>query len=120
MKTADLTDKQRQVLAHVERARNEGTPLSEYAKAHGVSARAIYDGMAALRRKGVLPRGRASSKSGFVAVRVASSVIPVMHTAPRSTMLCRMVLGRTVIECGEWPPTPWLLSLASGYRDAAT
>ena len=111
MKTADLTDKQRQVLAHVERAHSQGTPLSEYAKAHGVSARVIYDGMAALRRKGVLPRGRPSSKSGFVAVRVASSVIPVMHTAPRSTILCRVVLGMMVIECAEWPPPAWIAAL---------
>jgi hypothetical protein len=119
MKTADLTDKQRQVLAHVERARSQGTPLSEYAKAQGVSARVIYDGMAALRRKGVLPGSRPSSKSGFVAVRVASGVVPVMHTAPRGTMLCRVVLGKTVIECAEWPPPAWVVAL-TGRVDAAT
>jgi len=39
----------------------------------------------------------------------------------RSGMVCRLVhAAGFVIECGEWPPAAWLLSLASGQRDAAT
>lgn len=48
MSTAGLTDKQRQALEHVERAHSQGMKLSDFARAHGVSARAIYDGLAAL------------------------------------------------------------------------
>ena len=122
MSTADLTDKQRQALEHVGRARSQGMKLSDYAKAHGVSARAIYDGMAALRHKGVLPRGKVSSKSAFVAVRVTSSTVPttpVVHTDQRSAMLCRVLIGgAAVIECAEWPPVAWLAAL-SGRVDAA-
>lgn len=122
MNTADLTDKQRQALEHVERARSQGMKLSDYAQAHGVSARAIYDGLAALRRKGVLPRSRPSSKSPFVAVRVAPRAVPatpVVHAGPRNAMLCRVLIGgSTVIECAEWPPVAWLAAL-TGRTDAA-
>src|SRR5665213_939160 len=121
MSTAGLTDKQRQALEHVEHARGQGMKLSDYAQAHGVSARAIYDGLAALRRKGVLPRGRPSSKSRFVAVRVAPGAVPatpVVHAGSRNAMLCRVLIGgSTVIECAEWPPVVWLAAL-SGRTDA--
>jgi|SRR5665213_2258194 hypothetical protein len=122
MSTAGLTDKQRQALEHVERARSQGMKLSDYAQAHGVSARAIYDGLAALRRKGILPRGRASSKSPFVAVRVTHRAVPattVVHAGPRSTMICRVLIGGSaVVECAEWPPVAWLAAL-TGRTDAA-
>ena len=122
MSTAGLTDKQRQALEHVEHARSQGMKLSDYAQAHGVSARAIYDGLAALRRKGVLPRGGPSSKSPFVAVRVAPRALPattVLHAGPRSTMICRVLIGGSaVLECAEWPPVAWLAAL-TGRTDAA-
>ena len=122
MNTAGLTDKQRQALEHVERARSQGMKLSDYAQAHGVSARAIYDGLAALRRKGVLPRGRPSAKSPFVAVRVtprAIAAMRVVQAGPRSAMICRVLIGGSaVIECAEWPPVAWLAAL-TGHADAA-
>jgi hypothetical protein len=123
MNTSDLTDKQRQALEHVERARSHGMKLSEYADANGVSVRAIYDGLAALRRKGLLPRGRPSSKSPFVAVRVTPSAVsarPVVHAVPRSATICRVLIGGgAVIECAEWPPVAWLAAL-TGRADAAS
>jgi hypothetical protein len=66
------------------------------------------------------PRPR---KGAFVAVRVvnapqSSSMLP---SPPRTGMVCRLIhAGGLVIECGEWPPPAWLLSLASGRRDAAS
>lgn len=123
MDTASLTDKQRQALGHVERARSQGMKLSDYARAHGVPAHTIYDGLAALRRKGVLPRGRVSSKSAFLAVRVTSGAEPtttVVHAGQRGAMLCRVLIGgAVVIECAEWPPAGWLAVLR-GRVDAAT
>lgn len=122
MRTAGLTDKQQQAMEHLERARSEGMALSDYARARGVLVREIYDALAALRRKGVLPRSRANSKSPFVAVRVAPGVVsasPVVHTGPRSAMICRVLIGgTTVIECAEWPPAGWLVAL-TGRTDAA-
>jgi hypothetical protein len=39
---------------------------------------------------------------------------------PRTGMICRVLhASGLVIECGEWPPAGWLLSLSAGRRDAA-
>jgi len=118
--TPKVTDKQRWAMEHMERARQEGKALSAYARAQGVSAREIYDAMAALRRKGALPPAKPSSKSAFVAVRVAphGSPLPV-PSATRSAIICRVLIGGTaVIECADWPPVAWLSALV-GRADAA-
>ena len=76
--------------------------------------REIYDALAALRRKGVLPRPPMKRKSRFVAVRVTPSLMA------RSAPLCRVLIGSAaVLECGEWPPVAWLMALLSGRADAA-
>ena len=119
--TAKVTDKQRRAMEHVERARSEGMALSDYARAQGVSAREIYDAMAVLRRKGVLPPAKPSCKSAFVAVRVTprGSAPAPAPTAARSAMICRVLIaGAVVIECAEWPPVAWLSAL-TGRADAA-
>jgi len=121
----DLTDRQRAAMAAVQAAQAAGTGLSAYARAHGLNARQLHDSVVTLRRRGVLPptdRPR-PRKSGFVAVRVVDSPrsSPAMTSVPRTGMVCRLVhAGGLVIECGEWPPTAWLLSLIAGHRDAAT
>lgn len=107
-----LTDKQRQALEHVERARSSGMRLSDYARAHGVGIRAIYDGMAALRRKGVLAPPASGAPSAFVAVRVESAI-------PSAGLMCRLRMGAVVIECAQWPPAAWVATLALGRTDAA-
>lgn len=116
----ELTDKQRQALEHLERARSSGMRLSDYARAQGVGVRAIYDSMVALRRKGVLAQPAGSGKSAFVAVRVK----PVRQAAPMpaiptSGLICRLRIGAAVIECAQWPPAAWVAALASGPADAS-
>jgi hypothetical protein len=119
--TVKLSDKQRQALEHAERARSEGVKLSQYARSHGLGLRAIYDALAAARRKGVAahasaPAVRERGRSAFVAVRVASAV-PAL---PRSAIVCRVLVGGVaVIECGEWPPAAWVSSLLGLRADAA-
>lgn len=120
MKT-ELTDKQRQALEHVERARSSGMRLSDYARAQGVGVRVIYDSMVALRKKGVLAQAARADKSAFVAVRIA----PAMQATPVATMsgaglMCRLRIGIAVIECAQWPPATWVAALASGRMDAAS
>lgn len=113
---AKLTDRQRQAMEHFEAARSEGVTLSAYARAQGLGVREIYDALAALRRKGVLPRAAPSgkhSKSRFMAVRVTPSV------PARSAMICRVLIGAAVIECAEWPAAAWLASLLGPRADAA-
>jgi hypothetical protein len=120
----DLTQKQRTAMAAVEAASTAGLTLSAYCTAQGLMVREVYDAIAALRRSGVLPRAQRSRrrKSEFVAVRVMKAPQPSLGVAPPgSGMLCRLVhASGLVIECGEWPPAVWLLSLASGLPDAAS
>jgi hypothetical protein len=120
MKT-DLTDKQREALEHVERARGAGMRISDYARAQRIGVRSIYDSMVALRRKGLLSPQRATGKSAFVAVRVKS----VSSGAPISVpsgggLICRLRVGAVLIECAQWPPAAWVAALASGQADAAS
>ena len=111
-----LTAKQQWALEHRECSRREGLTLSAYARVHGLPVREIYDALAALRRKGVLPRP--SPKSRFVAVRVTAGAATSLIA--HSTPLCRVLIGSAgVLECGEWPPVAWLATLLSGRADAA-
>ena len=120
--TAKLSDKQRQAIECVERARGEGVKLSQYARAHGLGLRPIYDALAAARRKGVAARVVSSASSPFVAVRVSAKRSLATPMAPaRSSVICRVLIGgATVIECAEWPPAAWLAALAVGRADAAS
>jgi DNA-binding IclR family transcriptional regulator len=125
MTTAKITDKQRRALEVLEAARRQGCSLVEYAQREGLVVREIYDALAALRRKGVLPRASDAGRqqSGFVAVRVASSPLaraaaPGLH--PSTGVLCRIVQRDYVIECLQWPPPGWLAGLTAGSADAAS
>jgi len=119
-----LTEKQRVAVEALEGARRAGVPLSDYAKAKGLATRPVYDAIAALRRRGALPRtDRPRKRKGkFVAVRVTSSPVAVAEggRTARSGMVCRLVCAHGwAIECGEWPPPSWLSAVLPGRRDAA-
>jgi hypothetical protein len=120
----DLTEKQRTAMAAAEAARTAGLTLSAHCAAQGLNVREVYDAIAALRRSGVLPRAQKSRrrKAEFVAVRVMKTPQPSSAmTPPGAGMVCRLVhASGLVIECGQWPPAVWLLSLTSGLRDAAS
>jgi hypothetical protein len=122
--TETLTEKQRVAVEALEGAQRAGVPLSDYAKVKGLELRPVYDAIATLRRRGVLPRSDRprKRKSKFVAVRVRSSPIPIAEVggAVRSGMVCRLVCAQGwAIECGEWPPPSWLSAVLPGRRDAA-
>ncbi|TAK55876.1 MAG: hypothetical protein EPO25_02615 [Gammaproteobacteria bacterium] len=121
----DLTDKQRLAMDALQGARSAGMRLSAYARLNGLNARQLRDSVVTLRRRGVLPptdRPR-PRKAAFVAVRVVNTPpsSSMLLSPSRTGVVCRLIhAGGLVIECGEWPPTAWLLSLASGRRDAAS
>lgn len=118
--TAKLTDKQRQAMEHVERARSAGVKLSQYARARGLGLRPIYDALAAARRKGVAARVAMRARSPFVAVRVSGKRSLATPMAPAGSVICRVLIGgATVIECAEWPAAAWLAALSAGRVDAA-
>jgi hypothetical protein len=117
-----LTQKQREAVEALEGARRTGVPLSDYAKSKGLELRPVYDAIAALRRRGALPRPdrprKRKSKSPFLAVRVTSS--PAAVTAVRGGLVCRLVRSDgCAIECGEWPEPKWVAAVLTGRKDAA-
>jgi hypothetical protein len=121
MAPADMTEKQRTAMEALQGARREGKTLSEYAKAHGLSIWALYNALACLRRRGVLPRSDRSRKtrSKFVAVQVAPERRIPSH--PSNGMICRLVhRSGYVIECTQWPPPSWLAALARESSDVTT
>ncbi len=117
MKTVgQMTEKQRRAIEAMEGARREGVALSEYAKAHGLAIRELYDGIAGLRRTGRLPKSatKKRSRGKFVAVRVAGAHGSPMSNSWSGTALCRIVQRGCVIECLQWPPQSWLSGLTTG------
>ena len=117
-----MTQNQREAVEALEGARRAGVPLSDYAKSKGLELRPVYDAIATLRRRGVLPPParprKRKSKSRFVAVRVTSSPAPV--SAGHSGLVCRLVRSDgSSIECGEWPEPEWVAAVLSGRTDAA-
>ncbi len=123
--TETLTEKQRVAAEAFKGARRAGVPLSDYAKAKGLELRPVYDAIATLRRRGVLPRSehprKRQSKSRFVAVRVTSSPAGATEIAraARNGMVCRLVCAQGwAIECGEWPAPRWVSAVFSGQGDA--
>jgi hypothetical protein len=121
--TATMTDMQRRALEAMEAARSQGLSLTEYAREQGLVVRELYDALAALRRRGVLPKSGRKARSKFVAVRVAQPVsvaMPATQLSDGSGVLCRIVHARGhVIECTQWPPPSWVAALSSGSADAA-
>lgn len=112
-----MTEKQQAAVEAREGARREGVTLVAYARAKGLVIRELYDSLAGLRRKGLLPRAVRKPRNKFVAVRVAA------EAPPRSNgmAVCRIVSREGyVIECAQWPPAAWLATLARSAADAAT
>jgi hypothetical protein len=111
-----MTVNQQRALECVQQARKRGIALCVYAREQGLSERVIYDAVAALRRKGILPAAgstAAPTMSDFVAVRMAP--MSAMHST-----VCRVQVGSTLIECHQWPPATWLATLGQVSADAAT
>lgn len=111
-----MTVNQRRALECFRAARKRGVALCAYAREQGLSERVIYDAVAALRRKGMLPAAgptAAPATKDFVVVRMAPA--PATHSA-----VCRLHVGGAVIECHQWPPAAWLATLGQAGFDAAT
>ena len=91
-------------------ARGAGVRLSDYARAHGVGIRSIYDSMAALRQKGFLGQGSPRAESAFVAVRVetVAKAEPVPGGVLGS-LICRLRVGEVLIECMGLRRSVWIM-----------
>lgn len=124
----ELTEHQRWCLEHIRQARALKTPLTEYARSHGLSVRMLYDATVQLKTKGLIagpvkafplakrrPEAVApKERSPFVAVRI--------QTAPAQTgdflpvLRLNHVAGH-VLEFGSWPPAEVMTTILAGGRD---
>ena len=108
-----LTERELQVLDHLEQAQGLDVPLTEYASAYNLDVKDLYAGKAQLVKKGLLPsRTPAPERSDFVPVRVAS---------PRNGSMCRLTHpSGWVIECSTLPDAGWISALMRASIDAPT
>jgi hypothetical protein len=116
-----MSGKEQQAVDALEAARREGATLTGYARAKGLVIGELYNTLAGLRRKGLLPRPTRRPRSKFVAVRVEAPP-PTLERAPGSgAVVCRIVhADGYLIECTQWPPTCWLNALSRESKDVAT
>jgi hypothetical protein len=108
-----LTERELQILDHLEQAQGLDVPLTEYASAYGLDVKDLYNGKAQLVKKGLLPsRTPAPEQSDFVPVRV---------TLPRGGSMCRLThpSGWT-IDCSVLPDAAWISALMRASADAPT
>ena len=112
-------------LEHLRQARALGLSLAQYARAHGLKVRMLYDADNRLRKKSLMvgmpseqpakapaKREPEIGESQFVAVRVAPD--------PSSPVLRIQHARGHLLEFGSWPPTEVMIAALSGGRDAAT
>jgi hypothetical protein len=106
-----LTERELQILHHLEQAQGLDVPLTEYASAYGLDVKDLYTGKAQLVKKGLLPsRPPPPERSDFVPVRVSSS---------RSGSMCRLTHpSGWVIECSALPEAAWISALMRASADA--
>jgi len=108
-----LTERELQILDHLEQAQGLDVPLTEYASAYGLDVKDLYNGKAQLVKKGLLPsRTPAPERSDFVPVRVS---------LPRGGSICRLThpSGWT-IDCSALPDAAWISALMRASADAPT
>lgn len=72
-KSAVLTEMQAQAIECLEEARSAGVALSAHVRSRGLNLRGIYDAIAQLRRRGIVPPAprRARKRASLVPVRFA-------------------------------------------------
>lgn len=122
MSNEQLTERERRVLEHLQRAYELKVGLAQYARETGVAVSEIYSGKQSLVRKGVIPgRVRVDDREdeerptgGFVAVHVA----PGFGSGNSPACQIRHPSG-VVVECSSLPPATWVTALLSGASDAS-
>ena len=126
----ELTKHQRHCLEHLRRAEALGLSLTEYARAHGVKVRMLYDAVVHFRRRGMMAERREKApvavrriarspedkKSPFVVVRVEPEPVRTDRFLP---VLRLQHAGGHVLEFGTWPPAGVLEAILAGGHDVA-
>jgi hypothetical protein len=115
---------------HLKQAREHGLSLAEYARAHGLKVRMLYDADNRLKKKGVIagalswqratksrPEGKSAiGGSPFVPVRVEGPSKPISAFLP--VLRVQHACGH-ILEFGSWPPADVMAVALLGGRDDA-
>ena len=125
-----MTSHELRCLEHLQRARALGSSVAEYARAHGLKSRMLYDADKQLRKKGEICGGVPSrpvnssgkgkpeiGESRFVAARIEHPSVP---PCPFSPVLRVQHARGHVLEFASWPPAEVMTAALSGGYDAAT
>jgi len=101
-----LTEKERQVLEHLNHAKELGSPLTDFASAFNLNVQDLYAGNAQLTRKGFWPpKAPDAPKPELLAVQVVPET--KSPDAP-----CRLThRSGWTIECPSWPAPDWVAAL---------
>jgi hypothetical protein len=109
-----LTEKDRQLLEHLNHAKELGTPLTEFATAFNLNVQELYAGKAQLQRKGLW-----SAKSSNTARPELLAVEVVPEPKPAEPMLCRLTHpSGWKIESTCWPAADWVSALIGAVERA--
>ena len=119
MSNEGLTERERGVLEHLQRAQELQVGLAEYARQAGVKVSELYSGKQSLVRKGVVAGGRPRQATGesdaaageFVPIQVR----PGFRSSPPTCQIRRP--SGWVIECSILPPIAWVAALVGGVND---
>jgi len=123
-----MTAHEARCLEHLKQARALGLSLAQYARAHGLKVRMLYDLDNRLRKKGLIARPSqrpaeatargtpAIDEGQFVAVRVERSSVATCASSP--VLRVQHAHGH-VLEFGGWPPAEVIIAALSGGCDAA-
>lgn len=117
MTTAAMTEKQRAAIEAMEEARRQGLTLKAYAEGHGQKVGELYWTIATLRRRGLIPKAKRSSRSRFLSVRLSTPAAPPAPAV--GVVVCRIETRSYSIECTQWPAAGWVSAVISGSLDAA-
>jgi hypothetical protein len=102
-----LTEWERQTLEHLQRARERGATLRDYASESHLNVQELYSGKARLRRKGFWPtKNTKPVQPELLAVRVMPEI------KASDALACRLTgPNGWVIECCRWPEARWVAAL---------
>jgi hypothetical protein len=125
-----MTAHELECFGHLKQARVLEVSLAEYARAHGLKVRMLYDADNRLRKKGVIAAALSSQRparsslegkpeigeSQFVAVRIENAHVPRLPSVP--VLRVHHVRGH-ILEFGAWPPADVMATALEGGCDAA-
>jgi len=125
MAVEELSEREREILKHLQMAEELEVTIAEYARSFDLDAKEIYNTKRVLIRKGAIAarvegdggeQDEQARRGDFVPVQVA---LPASSTAQSSSgsVCCIRYPSGLVIECASFPPASWLAALLAGVRD---